>query len=67
MYIFDNDILKTVLKEKNMKQKELAEQTHISEDSISRYISGERTPNINSLFKMCEVLQVSPTYFIVKL
>lgn len=67
MYIFDNEILKTTLKEKNMKQKELADQTHISEDSISRYISGERTPNINSLFKICEVLQLPPTHFIVRL
>ena len=67
MYIFDSDIFRAKLKDSNMKQCELAKHTHITESAVSKYLSGERIPNINNLFKICEVLDVPADYFIVRL
>ena len=49
--------LKSLLKEKNISQRELAKRSGITEASISRYISGERVPKANVYLAMIKVLE----------
>ena len=42
--------------ERGITQKELATKTGITEASISRYFTGNRTPNLKNAEKMCNAL-----------
>ena len=44
--------LKSLIEEKGMTQKELARRTGLTEASVSRYISGHRTPRITQAYRM---------------
>ncbi len=67
MYIVDNDRLKEVCKERGISQKTLAERTKIAPCLISYYMSGQRRPNVNNLFKIGEALQINVYDLIVRL
>ena len=41
---------------RGMTQRELAENSGLTEASVSRYFSGERTPNLKSAERMAEAL-----------
>lgn len=49
----------TRLQEKNMKQADLCRETGISSNAISQYVTGKRTPDTASLYKISSVLCVS--------
>lgn len=44
--------LKNLLKEKGMTQVELARRAGVTEASVSRYISGQRSPRITQAYRM---------------
>ena len=67
MYIVDNDRLKEICKERGISQKTLAERTKITPCLISYYMSGQRRPNVNNLFKIGEALQINVYDLIVRL
>ena len=46
------EYLKSLLEEKGMTQAELARRTGITEASVSRYISGQRSPRIMQAYRM---------------
>lgn len=46
------EYLKSLLKEKGMTQAELARRTGVTEASVSRYISGQRSPRITQAYRM---------------
>lgn len=48
-----------LLKQKNITQKKLSEETGITESAISRYIKGERTPRGANLIKIARALGVT--------
>lgn len=50
--------LKSLLKEKGMTQAELARRTGMTEASVSRYISGQRTPRISQAYRMALVIGI---------
>ena len=50
--------LKSLLEEKGMKQKFLADKTGMTESSVSRYVNGERTPRISQAYRIACVLGV---------
>lgn len=50
------DNLNSVLIECGVSQRELSEDTGISESTISRYICGERMPSIKNLVNICYAL-----------
>lgn len=50
--------IKKIRIEKNMKQKDLAEKSHISSISIGKYERGDRIPNAENLKKIAEALVV---------
>ena len=49
-----------LLDEKNMSQKEFAEQTGISQSTISDWKRKKTNPSADKIMKICEVLQVTP-------
>lgn len=51
--------LKTLLDEKGMRQRDLAEKTGLHEVTISQFCHGERVPKGNTLQKIAEALNVS--------
>ena len=56
--------IKQAMESKNMKQYELAEKTYITQTTISRYITGERTPDAINLKAICEALDVSADWLL---
>ena len=56
--------IKKAMESKNMKQYELAEKTYITQTTISRYITGERTPDAINLKAICEALDVSADWLL---
>ena len=50
--------LKSLLEEKGMTQAELARRTGMTEASVSRYISGQRTPRIAQAYRMALVIGI---------
>lgn len=61
--MFSNRI-KTILKEKNMTQKQLAEKTGITEVSISRYVNGDRAPKGPAIIEIAKALGVDAGYLL---
>ena len=52
------EYLKSLLEEKGMTQAELARRTGMTEASVSRYISGQRTPRISQAYEIAEVIGI---------
>jgi len=52
------DILVECLEEKNINQKEFAKLLNVKEYTVSRYKTGKREPDLETVKKMSEVLQV---------
>lgn len=51
-------------KELKLTQKQLAEQTGLTEAGISRYISGQRLPRIDILLRIAETLNCTLDYLL---
>ena len=58
--------LSILLEEKNITQRELAEKINVTEVTISRYLSGERSPRIEIVSKIAEFFNVSIDYLFGK-
>ena len=54
-------LIRTVRSERNMTQKELAEQLHVSAAAVSKWENGHGFPDLSSLEKLADVLQLSIT------
>lgn len=54
-----NNRLKQAIRLSGITQRDLAEQTGLTEATISRYTSGTRRPNLKQLKKLCRSLNVS--------
>ena len=54
-------LIRTVRSECNMTQKELAEQLHVSAAAVSKWENGHGFPDLSSLEKLADVLQLSIT------
>lgn len=54
-------LIRTVRSECNMTQKELAEQLHVSAAAVSKWENGHGFPDLSSLEKIADVLQLSIT------
>lgn len=54
-----NDKIKMLMKAQNLTQKELALKANITEASMSKYISGDRTPRLDVVVKIAKALDVS--------
>ena len=50
--------LKSLLEEKGMSQKELAEKAELTEAAVSRYINGNRSPRIAQAYRMALVIGI---------
>lgn len=51
-------------KEQKLSQKDLAEQSGLTEAGISRYISGHRLPRLDILLKIADTLHCSLDYLL---
>lgn len=47
-----------------MTQQEVARATNISQQSISRYLSGQNTPDLEKLVRLCRFFGVSADYML---
>lgn len=56
--------LQSLLEEKEMSQRELAELAEVTEVTISRYINGNRKPRIEIINKIAEVLNTTTDYLL---
>lgn len=54
--------LKAALRKSGMSQKKLANAICVSEAAISRYVSGEREPKVETFAKIAQTLAVSLDY-----
>lgn len=59
-----NDKVKYLMQQNGISQKELSELTGITEASVSRYLSGERTPRIDIIINFAKALKVDVDYLI---
>ena len=53
-----------LLKQREMKQKELAERIGVTESALSRYLSEEREPDLETLSNMATVLHTTTDYLL---
>ena len=53
------------LKRKNMSQRDLAEKLGVSEVTVSRWLSGDRDPSIETLNKIADALETTASYFFI--
>ena len=54
--------LAEMLKNKGMKQKDLADALSVSEVTVSRWLSGERKLSMETVKKIADVLETTPAY-----
>lgn len=48
--------LSSLMEEKGYSQRDLADDSGLSEAAISRYLKAQRIPNLKAIFNMCMVL-----------
>ena len=53
-----------LVKEREFSQKEVAEGVGITRQAVSLYTTGQRTPDINSLYKICNFFNISADYLL---
>lgn len=53
------DQLQELLKKSNLSQKEFAEKLGVTEATVSRYLKGDREPNLNTLAQIANIFVVS--------
>lgn len=58
------DRLKYALKLRDMKQRQLAHLTGITEATVSRYITGEREPKADAIYSICKALNISADWLL---
>ena len=51
------------LRANKMSQRDLARELNVSEVTVSRWLSGERNPTVETLESMAKVLKTTPSYF----
>ena len=56
--------LVSLMEENNMKQNVVADQIGVSEVTISRYISGKRTPRLDIIIKIANLFNVSTDFLL---
>ncbi len=54
-----NERIKMFMNERKYTQKELAEKTGITEASMSKYLSGDRTPRIDVIVNLANALDIT--------
>lgn len=58
------DRFNEVLKQTDLKQKDIAEQCGIHPSCITQYKTGESEPTLKTLFDLCRILNVSSDYLL---
>lgn len=53
-----NEIVKSVMEQKGISQKELAEKSGLAKSSVCRYLSGSRKPRIDVLKNFADALSI---------
>ena len=56
--------INSALAKRNVKQKELAAALNVSDNTISYFVSGKRTPNTGQIIKISQTLKVSTDYLL---
>ena len=56
--------ISTLLKEKNMTQKQLAKLTGVTESALSHYVKGDRTPRSDVLSRIAKALGTTTDYLL---
>ena len=56
--------LQEILEDKDITQRELAKLIGVTEVTISRYVSGERSPRVEIVSKIADILNVTTDYLL---
>lgn len=56
--------IKKLMKDQNLNQKQLAEKAHVTEASMSKYLSGNRNPRTDVIVKIAKALNTSVNYLL---
>lgn len=56
--------VKRLMKDKDLTQKELSIKANITEASMSKYLSGERTPRIDAIVNIAKALETTTDYLL---
>lgn len=56
--------LRTAIKESGIQQKEIAEQIGVSAQTVSKYMKADIFPALDTLAKLCVVIDVSADYIL---
>jgi transcriptional regulator with XRE-family HTH domain len=59
-----NDRLKSLMREKGLNQKQLAQKTNLTEAAVSKYLSGGRRPQLAVLVTLAATLGTSTDYLV---
>ena len=57
--------LQTIRRHANLSQENLAEQLHIARQAISKWESGQSTPDVETCLQLCKLLDVSPNQLLL--
>ncbi len=60
------DKIGLALKQKNMTQRDLAEKLEVTEVTVSRWLTGDRDPSIETLNRIAEALGTTTSAFFIK-
>ncbi len=52
------------IRQSGMTQKEIAAKLHISQQSVSHYVTGDKMPALDTFANLCEVLDADPAYIL---
>lgn len=63
MAIEIGELIKTAIKERNMTQKQVAEELHISPQALSNIVTNKRTPNLDCFFELIDLLGIDGHLF----
>jgi transcriptional regulator with XRE-family HTH domain len=59
-----SDRIKATMKARGLNQKELAERTHLTEATVSKYLSGYQKPHLDVLVVLAKSLNVTTDYLL---
>lgn len=59
-----SDRMHNLLRQKDIKQKELAQMTGLSEANICNYVSGKYPPKVDTIERIAKALNVPPIYLV---
>jgi len=66
-YEFTRNRLRAVFDQAGLSQKDFAIKCDLTQSTVTRLLSGKRSPQLVTLIKICKAFEVKPSYFVREL